>query len=236
MKYVKLTNKIIKNKRTFNLVEFKLLIYITHNLQQDLLKDKLQKDLLQDIVLYLNTKDIYKKFNINYLQLKRSLEMLTKPLKIEEDNKKTKFLGLIQNRYIFYKQTNELEITIYKELLPFFKYIKENYSYVNKELIYNITYKHNLKLYPLLNQVKNMKHKSIILTLEQLNNMFNTNYKNFNTLNNNILKKNINELNLLLQWHKENYKIEYEKLHNKETNKFDRVVFRSIEVKRKNKK
>jgi hypothetical protein len=65
-------------------------------------------------------------------------------------------------------------------------------------------------LYALLVNVLNQEYKKIIYTLKELNDSFGTKYSNFNTLNNNILKQSINEINDKLELVRQNWKIMYE--------------------------
>jgi hypothetical protein len=208
LEIVKVSNKIIKSKRILNPLEWKTLILLSNTNQINEINEQQEKDLLDDIVIRFNTSYVYELLDTEYHNFNRTLRTLRQHPIIIEDNKKNIEVGIISKR-TFYR-TGIIEIKIDKDMFPFFKYLKNNYAAINTKVFYKLNYKHSFKLYALLVNVLNQEYKKITCTLKELNYSFGTKYSNFNTLNNNILKQSINEINDKLGLVRQNWKIMYE--------------------------
>lgn len=222
LEIVKVSNKIIKSKRVFNSLEWKTLIYLSNLQQIKELENKNQKDLFNDIYLTFRTNDIYKLFNTNYNNFNKTLRKLRQePIIIEKDNKNIE-VGFISKRTFF--KNGICEVKIDKDIFEFFVYIKNNYSSIHNKTFYSLNYKHSFKLYSILTNVINQEYKRIKYTLEQLNKIFGTKYKSYNEINNNILKRSIEEINNSLIQNNQSFKVNYEP-HYQNSNKYNLVIF-----------
>lgn len=211
---IKLNNKVIVSKNDFNTLEIKVFLYLCKIYQIN--EKTLQRDLFNNLLL--NTKDIYNILDLDYHNLKRTLTKLkTQTIIINDEIKKT-FTSLIL-KFSFFKNGN-LEIVIDRELEELFKTLQNNYTILQEKQTYKLNFKHSLKLYLLFKKIENQTYKRIVLNLQEINDMFNTNYLKYNHINNNILKSSIKEIN-----EKTDIKIIYTTKKDRIKNQINEVIF-----------
>lgn len=215
---IKLNNKVITSKNNLNTLEIKVFLYLCKIYQVN--EKNLQKDLFNNLIL--ESKDIYEILNINYNNLKRTLINLKEETVIIDNQDKKTFSSLIL-KFTFFK-SGEIEILIDKDLEELFKTIKKYYTILQEKQIYKLNYKHSLKLYMLFKKIQNQTHKRIVLTLNEINEMFGTKYEKYNYINNNILKNSIREINDLTD-----INVIYTPKKNKYKNIYESVVFDLVE-------
>ena len=178
-----------------NLVAFKILFYIA-NLKINNIENSV---FTGEIIKFnrLKIKDIIERTHITRKTLIRNLLNLQKTsikfVNIEEN--KISFISIIPKFEII--NENEVNIHIYNEVLKLIQNVKKYFTPINLEELLKIKNKNTIKLYLLLQYIKNFDKnvaKRKHYTLEELNNFFGTNYKSFTHFNKNILEPALKEL------------------------------------------
>ena len=94
-------------------------------------------------------------------------------------------------RYHIQYNKNQVEVDIYVKIAKLILQVKNNYSFVNVRDILNLKHKHSIRMLGLLYYMNNFSKnvtKRQILTLNDLNAFFDTNYKTFGELERKVLK------------------------------------------------
>jgi len=88
--------------------------------------------------------------------------------------------------------TNKLEITMFKEVMELISEVKRRFTTINIINLMKLKSKHSIKMIQILEMINGFDEKvgkRKTYTLEQLNNLFGTNYKRLKTFENEVLKK-----------------------------------------------
>ena len=178
-----------------NLVAFKILFYIA-NLKIENIENA---NFSEEIIKFnrLKIKEILEKTNITRKTLMHNLLNLQKTsikfVNIEEN--KVSFVSVIPKIEII--NESELNIQIYSEVLKLIQNVKKYFTPINLEELLKIKNKNAIKLYLLLQYIKNFDKevaKRKHYALEELNIFFGTNYKSFTHFDKNVLQPALAEL------------------------------------------
>jgi len=180
-----LVNEIEKS----NLTTLKTIFFIS--LIFDLKKYDLDKYYdTQVIKLRFDIDKMLKLTNLDRRTIRDNLDKLqdTKITFVENENIHS--YVLIPRYHIQYNK-NQVEVDIYVKIAKLILQVKNNYSFVNVRDILNLKHKHSIRMLGLLYYMNNFSKnvtKRQILTLNDLNAFFDTNYKTFGELERKVLK------------------------------------------------
>lgn len=189
---VKISNNFIESAIRKNSVNvLKTIYYISSKVQNTQEFMELNGDNEGLLRLEVDSKDFLKTTNIKAIDIKRSLEKIqeTSISFINEEEQFVEGISLLPYfKYLYGK--NKIHIHIYKKIAALIVEVQKNYSFVNIALLMNVSSKHTLKLLPLLMRItqysKNVEKKKI-MSLEELNDFFGTNYTGISKVIKNIL-------------------------------------------------
>lgn len=174
---------------------FKILFYLA-NLKIEKIENIAFKE---EIIKFnrLKIKEIIKKTNITKKTLMRNLQNLQRTsikfVNIEEQ--KVSYVSVVPKFEIINEK--EVNIHIYSEVLKLIQNVKRYFTPINLEELLKIKNKNAIKLYLLLQYIKNFDKnvaKRKHYNLDELNELFGTNYKSFTHFNKYVLEPAIKEL------------------------------------------
>ena len=183
-----------------NTVALKIIFYIARIHNYDHKNLPISKTLMESTTrITLDTKTLCRKCNIVESQLNDNLERLMKTTITTVDNKEelVKYALIPRTKRIYGKHL--LEIDIYNYVLNFIIQIEKNYTTMDFNNIMNIKNKHSLKMIQLLERISRFGDKVAkrkFYSLEEMNEMFGTKYRNNKEFQIRILDKVQEELDM----------------------------------------
>jgi plasmid replication initiation protein len=196
-KYIRKKGLIVSNDFVNGLIRknnkntLKLLFYALNS-------NQIIREEQSNIYLSIDMKELYNIYNNDFKHIRRDFQKVQKTIiTIKNENKRIRDTQLI--KYVDYdldKQLIELEIdkNIYNE----FRNLKNNFTIIKVDNIVKLNNKHSLRLLLLLENMEGWSNKVckvLEYDLEQLNNLFDTNYKTFPSLIKAVIKPIEKELN-----------------------------------------
>jgi len=172
-----------------NHIPFKILFYLS---RYDISIPK-DKELVEIII---DRNDLIEYCGIDKQTLYRYVKKLVNTsISIVKNNKIT-YISVIP-KASFILGTNKLEITMFKEVMELISEVKRRFTTINIINLMKLKSKHSIKMIQILEMINGFDEKvgkRKTYTLEQLNNLFGTNYKRLKTFENEVLKKVQKEL------------------------------------------
>lgn len=166
-----------------NYLTLKILFYVVHN---GIVKESGKE--LTKIVLDLTT--LKKNLELDFKNLRQNIKLIQKTLITIKDKKNITDLTLIPK--VFYDYENqEIELTLFNEVLNELKELKNKFTIIDLDNLINLQNKHSIRLLTILENIANYDKdygKSKYFTKEELNTLFNTNYKGIKEIERAILK------------------------------------------------
>lgn len=226
----RISNKLLEAfiKRN-NLISLKLISYIAKNK----IINKNEYEYIENENLYeikINIKKMCEYCNINRKTLQRNIKKITETSVNIKREEKEQYINIIPFAEIDY--TGYIRVKIFGIILKMVNEITK-YSIVDIKTLSKLKSKHSIRMFLLLERINNFSKnvcKVKEYTLEELNNMFDTNYKTFTEFERAVLKKAQTELN-----EKSKITFEYNKI--LESDKTGRPEIKKIRIeliKRKN--
>lgn len=165
-------------------------------------KDEYTENLVNDAVVKLYTKDLQDSFCTDHRNLKRILKRLREesvsvPTDWNEHGEVIKYrnTGLIL-RFDYKIDDGWFEIHVDEKIRPHFvEFSKFLFTIGNKKEYTSLNRKHSKRLYLMLRKIQFQIVWRVIYKLEELNKLFDTNYKRFGEINRAILTPCIEEIN-----------------------------------------
>jgi hypothetical protein len=148
--------------------------------------------------LEIDLKSMFKYTNITAQEARNNLKAMqeTSITFINEEKKWELHIVLIPRIEFFYGQ-NRIEIDLYSKIAKLIVEVKDNYTYVDTNVLMSLKSKHTIRILPLLEKLRGYSShiaKRKIMSLEALNQFFGTKYKNIYEIERKILKPAKEEL------------------------------------------
>ena len=188
----KISNNFIENTiNKNNLNAIKIIFYLATVLNDfdfDKEMDSLEIDL----------KQMFKYTNITAQEARNNLRAMqeTSITFINEEKKWELHIILIPRIEFFYGQ-NRIEIDLYSKIAKLIVEVKDNYTYLDTNVLMSLKSKHSIRILPLLEKIRGYSShiaKRKVMSLEDLNQFFGTKYKNIYEIDRKILKPVKDEL------------------------------------------
>lgn len=175
----------------------------------------------------IDIRDIKKEINLDFNHIRQNIKQIQKTLITIQDNKKVIDLVLIPKAsYEYDKQL--IKIDIYNEVLNELQQLQNKYTIINLDNLLKLNNKHSIRLLTILesiNRYDSFIAKTKEYTNEELNELFDTNYKGFREIERAILKPIQAELDEL-----SNLTFIYDVLYDIDTNKVGRKPITGIKI------
>ena len=136
--------------------------------------------------------------NLNAQDIRKNFKKMQKTsiTFINEEEEWEEYISLIP-RIEFLWGKNSINIDIYSKIAKLIMDVRKNYTHLNTYELMKLKKKHSLRLLPILHKIKiNSKNEKVMKTywIDELNELFGTNYKNLTDIERNILIPAKNEL------------------------------------------
>jgi hypothetical protein len=176
------------------------------NLAKNIQRGEYETDLVEDLNVYVSSGTIQELLDIEHKNLYRIYKRLRDegielPTGWDKNGNPTKwrYTGLLLTVDYDTKSGNFI-LRVDKNLKPHFtqlaKYANNiEYTIANEKEFYILKRKHSLRLYLMFRKIQYQQIWRVIYTVEELNLYFKSKYKNYNALNNNVLKNCVEEIN-----------------------------------------
>jgi len=148
--------------------------------------------------LKIDLKKMFKYTNLTAQEARNNLKAMqeTSITFINEEKKWELHIVLIPRIEFFYGQ-NRIEIDLYSKIAKLIVEVKDNYTYIDTNILMSLKSKHSIRILPLLEKLRGYSShiaKRKIMSLEDLNQFFGTKYKNIYEIERKILKPAKEEL------------------------------------------
>ena len=181
-------NSIIKKN---NNITIKLLFMLVY--ENNIIKDKKISTLKIDI------RKLKSNLDLDFHNLRRNIQNIQKTIITIKNNKNIIDMNLItKTHYDYDKQT--IEIDVYNDVLNELQQLKSKYTIINLDNLFKLNNKHSIRFIQILeniNRYDTFIAKTKEFTIDELNQLFDTNYKGFREIERAIIKPIQNELNEL---------------------------------------
>jgi plasmid replication initiation protein len=172
----------------------KIIFYLASLLEkEDINKEKELNTLLIDL------RKMLKYTNLTAKDIRNNLKAMqqTSISFINEDEKEELMINLLP--YIDFKWgKNQIEIKLFTKIAGLIIDVKKNYTFIDTSVLMNLKNKHSLRLLPILNVISGYDKdipKRKIFELNDLNDLFGTNYKRLQDVARKVLEPVKNDLN-----------------------------------------
>jgi len=187
---VKIKNDLVESFiKQNNLTALKILFYIAYDCQTipktDIIKIKM------------DIKNLCEYCNVDTKTLIRNLEKMQKTSISWSDEKRKSFVSVLPKCEIIYG--GNVEITIFKEVIKMIVDVKSKYTMINAEQLMLMKSKHSARMLLLLEMINGFDEhipKLKKYELEEINQLFGTNYKRMGEFEREVLKKSKNDLDI----------------------------------------
>lgn len=175
----------------------------------------------------IDIKKIKENLKIDFHNLRQNLQQIQKTIITIKNNRNIVDLVLIPKcSYDYHKQT--LTIDIYNEILNELQLLKNKYTIINLNNLFKLNNKHSIKFIQILEQINHYDSfipKTKEFSKNELNELFNTNYKSVVEIDRAILKHIKDELDEL-----SNLSFIYDYIYDIDTNKKGRKPILGIKI------
>lgn len=185
---VKIKNDLVESFiKQNNLTALKILFYIAYDCQE-IPKSEIIK-------IKMDLKQLCEYCNVNVKTLIRNLEKMQKTSISWSTQKSKKFVSVLPKCEVVYG--GQVEITIFKEVIEMIVDVKNRYTMINAEQLMLMKSKHSARMLLLLEMINGFDEhipKLKRYDLEEINQLFGTNYKRMGEFEREVLKKSKNDL------------------------------------------
>ena len=190
----KISNTFVESTLTNKTVSALRIIYYLANILKDI---DYKKELTTVII---NTKDILEYTELKITDIKNNFKKMqeTSISFINREDEYEEMICLIPRIKIHPGRNRTIEIDIYSKIANLIVEVTERYSFINTKQLMKLKFKHSIRLLPILemiNQYELPAKKQKKYSLKELNDMFDTKYRNFSEIERKILIKAKEELN-----------------------------------------
>lgn len=199
---VLVSNDYILSKHDLGTQAQHLIINIAKNIQTN----SYEVDLVDDININIKSTEVQKLLDISHRNLYRILKRLRDegieiPTTFDKNGNATRYryTGLIM--WVDYDTDTgnfliKIDSTLKHHFIKLADYAnKINYTIANEKEFYILKLKHSLRLYLMFRKIQFQSIWRVIYTVDELNTFFKSKYRNYNALNNFVLKNCIREIN-----------------------------------------
>lgn len=175
----------------------------------------------------INIRDIKKEINLDFNHIRQNIKQIQKTLITIQDNKRVVDLVLIPKAIYDYDR-QLIKIDIYNEILNELQQLQNKYTIINLDNLLKLNNKHSIRLLTILENIN--RYDSYVAkikeyTNEELNELFDTNYKGFREIERAVIKPIQAELDEL-----SNLTFIYDVLYDIDTNKVGRKPITGIKI------
>lgn len=181
-------NSIIKKN---NNITIKLLFMLVY--ENDIIKDKKISTLKIDI------RKLKSNLDLDFHNLRRNIQNIQKTIITIKNNKNIIDMNLI-TKCVYDYDKQIIEIDVYNDVLNELQQLKNKYTIINLDNLFKLNNKHSIRFIQILENINRYDTyiaKVKTFTNEELNTLFDTNYKGFREIERAIIKPIQNELNEL---------------------------------------
>lgn len=194
---VKKDNRLIEGKYDVTVTEYKLILFFMSFIDEaDLEEDGFP---IFRIPVRLFIEEIGGKNKENYSFIKESVENLMRRVitfeRVNENGKKEfiKYNLISRARYVEGEAT--VEVQIHKDLLPFYRYLKEKYTKIPLQFVFSLKSKNSIRMYELLKQYESTGYRrDKVETLRFYLGIEKKEYKRFESFERKVLRPATNEI------------------------------------------
>jgi hypothetical protein len=196
--YQKISNTFIANViSNSNASAIKTVYYLSSILEPIVLEKHTDTQLIS---ITIDLKQMLQYTDISLNEIKRNIKQMqeTSITFVDEGAKTVEGMALLP-RYHVIAGKNKIEIDLYFRIAKMIVDVKKNYTFINTQTLMNLKNKHSLRLLPVLNRLNQYTDKVAKrkrFELDELNDLFGTNYKNFYDMQRKIIEPVKTELDL----------------------------------------
>lgn len=175
----------------------------------------------------IDIRDIKKEINLDFNHIRQNIKQIQKTLITIQDNKRVVDLVLIPKAIYDYDR-QLIKIDIYNEVLNELQQLQNKYTIINLDNLLKLNNKHSIRLLTILENINRYDSyiaKTKEYTNEELNELFDTNYKGFREIERAVIKPIQAELDEL-----SNLTFIYDVLYDIDTNKVGRKPITGIKI------
>ena len=175
----------------------------------------------------IDIRDIKKEINLDFNHIRQNIKQIQKTLITIQDNKRVVDLVLIPKAIYDYDR-QLIKIDIYNEILNELQQLQNKYTIINLDNLLKLNNKHSIRLLTILENINRYDSyiaKTKEYTNEELNELFDTNYKGFREIERAVIKPIQAELDEL-----SNLTFIYDVLYDIDTNKVGRKPITGIKI------
>lgn len=209
-------NSIIKKN---NNITIKLLFMLVY--ENNIIKDKKISTLKIDI------RKLKSNLDLDFHNLRRNIQNIQKTIITIKNNKNIIDINLItKTHYDYDKQT--IEIDVYNDVLNELQQLKNKYTIINLDNLFKLNNKHSIRFIQILeniNRYDTFIAKTKEFTIDELNQLFDTNYVGFREIERAIIKKIKDELDEL-----SNLTFIYDVIYDLDSNKVGRKAIIGMKI------
>lgn len=184
-------HSIIKNN---NNITIKLLFMLVY--ENNIIKDTKISTLTMDI------RKIKQNLDLDFHNLRRNIKQIQKTIITIKNKKNITDLNLI-TKCVYDYDKQLIEIDVYNEILNELQQLKNKYTIINLDNLFKLNNKHSIKFILILESIKSYDTyipKTKEFSINELNELFNTNYKGFREIERAVLlpvKKELDQFSKL---------------------------------------
>lgn len=181
-------HSIVKNN---NNITIKLLFMLVY--ENNIIKDKKISTLTMDI------RKIKQNLDLDFHNLRRNIKQIQKTIITIKNKKNITDLNLI-TKCVYDYDKQLIEIDVYNEILSELLQLKNKYTIINLDNLFKLNNKHSIKFIQILESINSYDTyipKTKEFSINELNELFNTNYKGFREIERAIIKPVLAELDEL---------------------------------------
>ena len=181
-------NSIIKKN---NNITIKLLFMLVY--ENNIIKDKKISTLKIDI------RKLKSNLDLDFHNLRRNIKQIQQTIITIKENKNIIDMNLI-TKCVYDYDKQIIEIDVYNDVLNELQQLKNKYTIINLDNLFKLNNKHSIRFIQILeniNRYDTFIAKTKEFTIDELNKLFDTNYKGFREIERAIIKKIKDELDEL---------------------------------------
>lgn len=209
-------NSIIKKN---NNITIKLLFMLVF--ENDIIKDKKISTLKIDI------RKLKSNLDLDFHNLRRNIQNIQKTIITIKNNKNITDMNLITKAHYDYDK-QIVEIDVYNDVLNELQQLKNKYTIINLDNLFKLNNKHSIRFIQILEQINRYDTfiaKTKEFTIDELNQLFDTNYKGFREIERAIIKPIQSELDEL-----SNLTFIYDVIYDLDSNKVGRKAIIGMKI------
>jgi len=145
--------------------------------------------------VFIDTKKMLEYTELTMTDIKNNLKKMQKTsISYMEEDKFEEHISLLPRFKIHLGRKRQIEIDIYSKIAKQLIEVTDRYTFINTKELMKLKSIHSIRLLPILHMINGYNNKQKTYTLEDLNSVFETEYKRFTDLERKILKKAKTEL------------------------------------------